>query len=249
MDQVARVAVSAATYAIDKPYDYRVPQALLGKAQVGMRVTVPFGRGNRTSEGLILALVEDSPRPELKALSSLLDQEPVLGGEEIKLALWLRERYFCTLYDGVKALLPAGLWYRIQEVYTLAVDREKFSAGVTAALRSHPLCTVVEGEVTALPEGPTIIATGPLTSDAFAQAIVALTGQEGLSFYDAAAPIVTLESVDMDRAFRASRYGRGEDDYINCPMTEEEYNAFYDALIAAETAPVHGFEPDGLRVI
>lgn len=124
MDQVARVAVSAATYAIDKPYDYRVPQALLGKAQVGMRVTVPFGRGNRTSEGLILALVEDSPRPELKALSSLLDQEPVLGGEEIKLALWLRERYFCTLYDGVKALLPAGLWYRIQEVYTLAVDRE-----------------------------------------------------------------------------------------------------------------------------
>lgn len=124
MDQVARVAVSAATYAIDKPYDYRVPQALLGKAQVGMRVTVPFGRGNRTSEGLILALVEDSPRPELKALSSLLDQEPVLRGEEIKLALWLRERYFCTLYDGVKALLPAGLWYRIQEVYTLAVDRE-----------------------------------------------------------------------------------------------------------------------------
>ena len=111
-------------------------------------------------------------------------------------------------------------------------------------LRSHPLCTVVEGEVTALPEGPTIIATGPLTSDAFAQAIAALTGQEGLSFYDAAAPIVTLESVDMDRAFRASRYGRGEDDYINCPMTEEEYNAFYDALIAAETAPVHGFEPD-----
>ena len=126
----------------------------------------------------------------------------------------------------------------------MAVDREKFSAGVTAALRSHPLCTVVEGEVTALPEGPTIIATGPLTSDAFAQAIVALTGQEGLSFYDAAAPIVTLESVDMDRAFRASRYGRGEDDYINCPMTEEEYNAFYDALIAAETAPVHGFEQD-----
>ena len=135
-----------------------------------------------------------------------------------------------------RARVPAG--------GAMAVDREAFSGGVTEALRSHPLCTVIEGEVTALPEGPTIIATGPLTSDAFAQAIVALTGQAGLSFYDAAAPIVTLESVDMDRAFRASRYGRGEDDYINCPMTEEEYNAFYDALIAAEKAPVHGFEQD-----
>ena len=135
-----------------------------------------------------------------------------------------------------RARVPAG--------GAMAVDREAFSGGVTKALRSHPLCTVIEGEVTALPEGPTIIATGPLTSDAFAKVIVALTGQAGLSFYDAAAPIVTLESVDMDRAFRASRYGRGEDDYINCPMTEEEYNAFYDALIAAEKAPVHGFEQD-----
>ncbi|MGI5885241.1 MAG: methylenetetrahydrofolate--tRNA-(uracil(54)-C(5))-methyltransferase (FADH(2)-oxidizing) TrmFO [Candidatus Spyradocola sp.] len=126
----------------------------------------------------------------------------------------------------------------------MAVDREAFSGGVTEALRNHPLCTVVSEEVTALPDGPTIIATGPLTSDAFAREIVALTGQEGLSFYDAAAPIVTLESVDMDKAFRASRYGRGEDDYINCPMTEEEYNAFYEALLSAETAPVHGFEQD-----
>ena len=123
----------------------------------------------------------------------------------------------------------------------MAVDRETFSAGVTAALRSHPLCTVVEGEVTALPEGPTIIATGPLTSDAFAQAIVALTGQEGLSFYDAAAPIVTLESIDMSKVFRASRYGRGAD-YLNCPMNREEYLAFVHALQTAETVPVRGFE-------
>lgn len=119
----------------------------------------------------------------------------------------------------------------------MAVDRETFSAGVTDALRAHPGCTIVTGEVTQLPEGPTIIATGPLTSDAFAEEIVRITGKEGLSFFDAAAPIVTLESINMERAFRASRYGRGEDDYINCPMTEEEYNAFYDALITAETAP------------
>ncbi|MCI9679150.1 MAG: primosomal protein N' [Oscillospiraceae bacterium] len=130
MDQIARVAVAAATYAIDKPYDYLVPEQLAGRAQVGVRVTVPFGKGNRASEGVILALSEESRRPKLKALSSVLDESPVLGNEEIKLALWMRERYFCTLYDSVKALLPAGLWYRVQESYLLAVDRETaLSAG------------------------------------------------------------------------------------------------------------------------
>ena len=130
MDQIARVAVAAATYAIDKPYDYLVPEQLAGGAQVGVRVTVPFGKGNRASEGVILALSEESRRPKLKALSSVLDESPVLGNEEIKLALWMRERYFCTLYDSVKALLPAGLWYRVQESYLLAVDRETaLSAG------------------------------------------------------------------------------------------------------------------------
>ena len=130
MDQIARVAVAAATYAIDKPYDYLVPEQLAGRAQVGVRVTVPFGKGNRANEGVILALSEESRRPKLKALSSVLDESPVLGNEEIKLALWMRERYFCTLYDSVKALLPAGLWYRVQESYLLAVDRETaLSAG------------------------------------------------------------------------------------------------------------------------
>ena len=130
MDLIARVAVAAATYAIDKPYDYLVPEQLAGRAQVGVRVMVPFGKGNRASEGVILALSEESRRPKLKALSSVLDESPVLGNEEIKLALWMRERYFCTLYDSVKALLPAGLWYRVQESYLLAVDRETaLSAG------------------------------------------------------------------------------------------------------------------------
>ena len=122
----------------------------------------------------------------------------------------------------------------------LAVDRDTFSGIVTRALREHPLVTVEAREQTEMPDAPAIIATGPLTSDAMAAAI-----QERfhtLSFYDAAAPIVTLESVDMDRVFRASRYDRGGDDYINCPMTEEEYYAFYNELIAARTAPVHGFE-------
>ena len=125
MEQVALVAVAAATYAIDKPYDYLVPASLTERAKVGTRVTVPFGRGNRPSEGVILALrQEESRRPELKVLAEVLDDESVLGPDQIKLALWLRERYFCTLYDAVKTLLPAGLWYRLREVFSLAVDRE-----------------------------------------------------------------------------------------------------------------------------
>ena len=121
---IARVAVSAATYAIDKPYDYLIPEKLAATVRLGMRVTVPFGRGNRASEGFVLAVTRESRREDLKAVSEILDAESVLGPQQIKLALWLRERYFCTLYDAVKVLLPAGLWYRLREICTLAVDRE-----------------------------------------------------------------------------------------------------------------------------
>lgn len=121
---VARVAVAAATYTIDKLYDYLIPESLLERAQTGVRVTVPFGKGNRTSEGVILAVSEASKREDLKAIAVVLDDTPILGPGQIKLALWLRERYFCTLYDAVKVLLPAGLWYRIRESYRLCVDRE-----------------------------------------------------------------------------------------------------------------------------
>lgn len=124
----------------------------------------------------------------------------------------------------------------------LAVDREGFSRFITDALENHPLVTVAHQEVTEIPEGPAIIASGPLTSDALADAIGALPGMTTLHFYDAAAPIVTLESLDMTKVFRQSRYLRGEDDYLNCPMDEGQYNAFVQALLQAETAPVHGFE-------
>lgn len=127
----------------------------------------------------------------------------------------------------------------------LAVDRELFSAEVTRRIKEHPLITIKQGEVTAIPdEGVVIIATGPLTSEPLANAIADLCGG-GLSFYDAAAPIVTADSVDMNSAFRASRYDReesGEGDYINCPLNKEEYEAFHAALVTAETAPLHEFD-------
>jgi len=122
----------------------------------------------------------------------------------------------------------------------LAVDREGFSAYVTDKLKAFPNLTVVTGELTALPASPAIVATGPLTSDALSAAIEERFGKS-LHFYDAAAPIVTYDSLDHDRIFAASRYDRGAD-YLNCPMTREEYFAFYRALVSAETAPLHSFE-------
>lgn len=127
----------------------------------------------------------------------------------------------------------------------LAVDREGFSQAVTEALESHPLVEVVRGEVPEIPaEGITVIATGPLTSASLSDSIRRFIGQDYLYFYDAAAPIVLRESIDMDKVFIASRYNKGEAAYINCPMTEEEFDAFYEALIHAETAPLHDFEEE-----
>lgn len=133
---------------------------------------------------------------------------------------------------------------RIPAGGALAVDRERFAAEVTRRIISHPRIRLVRQEVMAIPDSPAVIATGPLTSDEFARAIAALTGQEHLYFYDALAPIVALDSIDMSVAFRASRYGEEDGDYINCPMTEEEYVRFVEALVAAERIPLREFEQE-----
>ena len=134
--------------------------------------------------------------------------------------------------------------YRVAAGGALAVDRLGFAQSITDVIRSHPLITVVEGEVTELPEeGEVIVASGPLTSDTLAEAIAHRYPESGyLHFYDAAAPLVTFESVDMESAYFASRYDKGTPDYINCPMTQEEYLAFWKELCTAKEANVHGFE-------
>ena len=123
----------------------------------------------------------------------------------------------------------------------LAVDRESFSEAVTKAIAEHPLIDLVSEEASSIPDGPVIIATGPLTSDKMSEAISSIPGLGTLNFYDAAAPIVFRESLNEDQLFRMSRYNRGND-YLNAPMTEQEYTVFIRELIAAETAEVHGFE-------
>ena len=131
---------------------------------------------------------------------------------------------------------------RVEAGGCLAVDRHGFSALVTEKIRNHPNITVIDEEVTQVPEGPVIIATGPLTSDAMSDAIGAYFGADYLHFFDAAAPLVTAESVDMTKAWWQSRYDRGTPDYINCAMNREEYEAFVKELISAQEAEVHGFE-------
>lgn len=140
------------------------------------------------------------------------------------------------LSSADKAAVPAG--------GALAVDRDAFSGGITNTLRNHPLIEVRTEEVTEIPEGITIVATGPLTSPELSEQIRELTGEEYFYFYDAAAPILEKESIDMDKVYIASRYDKGEAAYINCPMDEMQFEAFYEALITAETAPVKEFEKE-----
>ncbi len=134
-----------------------------------------------------------------------------------------------------KCVVPAG--------GALAVDRDKFSAFITEAVKSHPNINVINERVTAVPkDAVTVVATGPLTDGELAEDILRLTGEQSLSFFDAAAPIVTAQSIDMSVAFTASRYGKGTDDYINCPFNREEYEAFHKELINAESAPLKDFD-------
>lgn len=192
--------------------------------------------------GVPVTLIEQKPRRMSPAHHSPLFAELVcsnsLRSDRLQNAVGLLKEEMRRLDSLVisaadRARVPAG--------GALAVDREAFSGFITETLSRHPLVTVEEREAAEIPGAPAVIATGPLTSDAMARAIAAMPEVSTLNFYDAAAPIVTADSLDMGKVYRASRYGRG-DDYLNCPMTREEYDAFVQALLTAETAPVHGFE-------
>lgn len=198
------------------------------------------------NEGVSVTLVEMKPHRYTPAHHSSLLAELVcsnsLKASRLESAAGLLKEEMARLGSLCVATarlcaVPAG--------GALAVDRDEFSKQITQKIRNHPLITVEEKEITTLPnEGVTVVATGPLTSDALASDIAARFG-EGLSFYDAAAPIVTAESIDPALSFRASRYGReesGQGDYINCPMNKEEYEAFHAALTTAELALLHGFD-------
>ncbi|MBQ1216686.1 MAG: methylenetetrahydrofolate--tRNA-(uracil(54)-C(5))-methyltransferase (FADH(2)-oxidizing) TrmFO [Clostridia bacterium] len=195
--------------------------------------------------GAKVTLYEMKPEKRSPAHSSKLFCELVcsnsLRAEGLQNAIGLLKEELLRMGS---LIMEAAMATKVPAGGALAVDREAFASYVTEKIRSHPNITVVEREITSLDfDEPAVIAAGPLASEGLAQEIVKAFG-EGLSFFDAAAPIVTAESIDMSRAYLASRYDKGTPDYINCPMTKEEYDAFYQALISAETAHLHGFEND-----
>ena len=147
----------------------------------------------------------------------------------------MRQLNSIIMKNADKCKVPAG--------GALAVDREKFALAITNEISDHPNITVIREEITEIPQNvPVIISSGPLTSEGLTKKILELTSQDYLYFYDAAAPIVTLDSLNKNKVFRASRYGKGEDDYLNCPMSQEEYKKFWEELTTAEKTPVKDFE-------
>ena len=217
-----------------------------------MQVTV-IGAGLAGSEaawqlaqrGLCVRLCEMKPEKKIPAHESEYFAELCcsnsLRSDQLENAVGLLKEELRRLDSLILRCADAT---RVPAGGALAVDRRGFAKMVTEAVCSHPNIEVVPGEVTEIPEGEVLIATGPLTSDAFAEKLLDLLGRENttLNFFDAAAPLISFESVDMDSAYFASRYDKGTPDYINCPMEKDEYLAFWKALTEAEEAPVHGFE-------
>ena len=197
--------------------------------------------------GIPVRLVEMKPLKKSPAHSSDYFAELVcsnsLRSDELTNAVGLLKEEMRRL--GSLIMESADL-NRVAAGGALAVDRVGFSRTVTEQLRAFPNVEIVTAEADAIPEGEVVIATGPLSSDAIADRIAALCPESDLHFYDAVAPIVTMESVDMDSAFFASRYDKGTADYVNCPMDKEEYLAFVTELVSAKEAPVHGFDDSGV---
>ena len=193
--------------------------------------------------GVSVELIEMKPHKKSPAHHSDFFAELVcsnsLRGDKLENAVGLLKE---ELRRCGSLILSCAEKTRVEAGGCLAVDRVGFAAMVTEKLKNHPNITIVSREVTRVPEGPVIIATGPLTSDALSDAIGEYFGSDYLHFFDAAAPLVTAESIDMTKAWWQSRYDRGTPDYINCAMDKEQYEAFVRELIAAEEAEVHGFE-------
>ena len=220
-----------------------------------MKTVTVLGAGLAGSEcawqlarrGVRVRLVEMKPNKMTPAHSSPLFAELVcsnsLRSDELSNAVGLLKAEMRKMGSLIMASADQN---RVAAGGALAVDREGFSRTITEKLRSHPNVEIVEAEAREIPEGEVVIATGPLSSDAIAEKIAALCPDSDLHFYDAVAPIVTLESVDMDSAFFASRYDKGTADYVNCPMDKEEYLAFVTELVSAKEAEIHGFDDGGV---
>ncbi len=218
-----------------------------------MQEVIVIGAGLAGSEaawqlarrGVPVLLVEMKPKKKTPAHSADTFAELVcsnsLRSDALTNAAGLLKEEMRTIGS---LILEKADQYRVPAGSALAVDRVKFSQAVTDALRQEPLITIEEREVDAIPAGPAIIASGPLTSEALMGPIRDLFQDQDCYFYDAEAPIVTADSIDFRKAYRKSRYDKGEADYVNCPLNRQEFEAFYQAVLQAETVPIRGFEQE-----
>ncbi len=175
---IAKIAVSAAIYSIDRLYSYLIPEPLAGKVLPGVRVTVPFGKGNRRSEGVVLKLTDSSEREKLKAVESVLDPEPVFSQEQIKLALWMRERYFCTFYEAARAMLPAGMWFNAESRRKVGDKTQKFAS---LAVSAEDAAQIAHQKHLTAPKQEGILDLLSAVGEAAVADILALTGASASS--------------------------------------------------------------------
>ncbi|MBA3768815.1 MAG: methylenetetrahydrofolate--tRNA-(uracil(54)-C(5))-methyltransferase (FADH(2)-oxidizing) TrmFO, partial [Acidobacteria bacterium] len=212
---------------------------VIGGGLAGVEAAWAAARGGATVRLYEMRPVRQTPAHRTDKLAEIVCSNSLKSDEQGTAPYLLKEE----LRRAGSLVMEAAAATRVPAGAALAVDRHRFADYVTERIASHPSITLVREEVTRLTgDGITIIATGPLSSDALTAEIMRLTGDDQLYFYDAIAPIVAADSVNEEIAFRAARYGKGGDDYLNCPFDEEQYARFYEALIEAKSVPLHRFE-------
>lgn len=222
-NNIAKLAVSTATYWIDKPYDYLIPEKLLGTVQPGMRVLVPFSRGNRRCEAIVLDLVPKSPYSELKAIDRVLDDKPVLTKEQLKLALWMHDRYFCTVYDAVKAILPAGLWFSA-DGKRKANDKTCEMLSLTAP--AEDIFEIAQGKRRKAPQQAAILELLCQTGRVSASEVLSFTGASRQSLK----ALINAELVSSEHEEVFRRPDKWEGETLPLPILNDEQKTAFDGL-------------------
>lgn len=245
---IAKIAVAAATYWIDRPFDYQIPVTLQGVLQPGMRVMVPFGRGNRQSEGIVLAVVEAGDREQLKVIERALDERPILSEEQLKLALWMRERFFCTVYDAVKAILPAGLWFDDQGAPKVRDKRQDF---VTLTISGEEALAVAQQKRRTAPQQAAMLELLSAMGTISVRELRYFTGGAGQSVK--ALERAGLAEIFSQEVFRRPVFRTGERQTLPV-LSEEQARAFVglSELCASEkpqAALLHGVTGSGKTAV
>jgi primosomal protein N' (replication factor Y) len=245
---IAKIAVSAAVYWLDKPYDYGIPAELAGAVKPGVRVTVPFSRGNRRSEGIVLSTAEESGFENIKSIETVLDAEPVLDEGQIKLALWMHDRFFCTVYDAVKAMLPAGMWFTAEGQRKVA---DKYTEFVTLAVAAEDAAEIAKNRRRKAPMQARLLETLSAVGGVSSHELLSFTGASRQSLK--ALSDAELVRLSVEETFR--RPARYEGELLPLPELNESQRAAFDGISAmtergeAEAALLFGVTGSGKTAI